>query len=369
VAAGALLERSRERAPAGPRIVFAEDRVEARGFARRDLRELVTWKPGDARWKELLSVRVLSANGSDVPPVIGTYKTERGRVVFEPRFPLTPGLRYRVQASARLDSERTVERDFELPATTRQPTARVIAVYPEDAQLPANTLRLYIQFSEAMDVGNALEHIHLRDHFHRDIERAFLAVDQELWDAEHKRLTLLFDPGRVKRGIRTNVEAGRALVAGKQYELVIDSTWRAASGAPLVAPYEMRFSVTAPDYEQPKPDRWQVTAPRAGTRNSLRIAFGEALDRALAERLIVSTAGGQPVDGRINLSADGTNWTFTPAAAWSRGEHHIVVSVTLEDVAGNSIRRAYDVDRASGGVAAEAATSASETRIIRVTTR
>ena len=51
---------------------------------------------------------------------------------------------------------------------------------------------------------------------------AFLALDQELWDPVRRRITLLFDPGRVKRGVRTNLESGAPLVAGRRYRLVID---------------------------------------------------------------------------------------------------------------------------------------------------
>lgn len=57
----------------------------------------------------------------------------------------------------------------------------------------------------------------------REIEDPFLPLDTELWSHDATRFTVLFDPGRVKRGILPNVEMGRALYPGR----------RARPGAPI----------------------------------------------------------------------------------------------------------------------------------------
>jgi hypothetical protein len=50
-----------------------------------------------------------------------------------------------------------------------------------------------------MSRGEAYRRVHLLDATGRPINLAFLEIEQELWDPEGRRLTLLFDPGRVKR--------------------------------------------------------------------------------------------------------------------------------------------------------------------------
>ena len=46
-----------------------------------------------------------------------------------------------------------------------------------------------------------------------------LEVGEELWDADQCRLTLFFDPGRIKRGLRPHLEAGPPLTEGEAYRL------------------------------------------------------------------------------------------------------------------------------------------------------
>jgi hypothetical protein len=39
-----------------------------------------------------------------------------------------------------------------------------------------------------------------------------------------------------------------------------------------------------------------------------------------------------------------TEWRFTPGQPWKSGSHVIVVPTNLEDLAGNKVGRAFDVD-------------------------
>ena len=43
----------------------------------------------------------------------------------------------------------------------------------------------------------------------------WIGINQELWDPGMQRLTLLLDPGRIKRGVGPNLEAGLALERGE----------------------------------------------------------------------------------------------------------------------------------------------------------
>ena len=119
-------------------------------------------------------------------------------------------------------------------------TTEIAGVYPLGERIPENLLKWYVEFSASMSVGEAYRHVRLLDHAGKEVPKAFLMVDEELWSDDRRRLTLLFDPGRVKRGIRSNLEMAAPLVAGRRYTLTIDSGWRDGRGAPLVAGYRRR---------------------------------------------------------------------------------------------------------------------------------
>jgi hypothetical protein len=48
--------------------------------------------------------------------------------------------------------------------------------------------------------------------------------------------------------------------------------------------------------------------------------------------------------GSVDVRREETEWRFTPQQAWIPGEYRIVIHTTLEDLAGNHINRAFDVD-------------------------
>jgi hypothetical protein len=90
---------------------------------------------------------------------------------------------------------------------------------------------------------------------------------------------------------------------------------------------------------------WKVAPPTAGTRHSLEIRFPRPLDHALLERTItVSDSGGKRVPGEITIEDHERRWLFRPDQPWSSGKHELVIDTTLEDLAGNRIGRAFEVD-------------------------
>jgi hypothetical protein len=48
--------------------------------------------------------------------------------------------------------------------------------------------------------------------------------------------------------------------------------------------------------------------------------------------------------GSVKVGGEETEWRFTPQQPWIQGEYRIVIHTTLEDLAGNHINRAFDVD-------------------------
>src|SRR5262249_463030 len=131
------------------------------------------------------------------------------------------------------------------PARTLRATTRVTAIYPPAARGPAHLLKLYVEFSAAMSDGEAEQRLHLYDARGHEMPRAFLHVDAELWNDTHTRLTVLFDPGRIKRGLRANLEEGAPLTEGETFTLRIDPAWRDARGATLTAGFRGERAVGA----------------------------------------------------------------------------------------------------------------------------
>lgn len=366
----------RDAPPVAVRVALTgrDHAVELVGLDRAVARDLARLAPNDVSWRQLMAVYVeldttetaarAPAAASRPPPVIGRYTAAEHQVRFEPRFPFVAGVAYRVDvdtaALVRLarrgppidgDSGRALlTHRFSIPTAERKRDTRVLAVHPSATRLPSNLLRWYVELSAPMAPGNALAHVRLKDESGREVRGAFLALDQELWDPERRRLTLLLDPGRVKRGVRTNLESGAPLVAGRRYTLVIDGEWRDGTGAPLASGYEHAFEVIAADRESPDPHRWLVTVPRADSRDDVVVAFGEPLDHALAGRMLsVHDASGALVTGSARLAEGDSVWSFAPSAPWTTDDYTIRVRSALEDVAGNSIARVFDTDRRADG--------------------
>jgi hypothetical protein len=234
-----------------------------------------------------------------------------------------------------------------LPQRAGAASTTVLALYPSADRLPVNLLRIYLHFSAPMSIGEAYQRVHLVDDEGKEVHDAFLVVagEKELWDPERKRLTLLFDPGRIKRDLRPNLEAGLPLREGHAFSIVVDSVWQDAQGQPLRQRFRKRFTVIAADRASPRTQDWQLTAPRAGTRDTLTLRFPESLDRALLERLLSVRGNAAAVAGKTLVDENEKRWRFVPDAYWQAGSYSVEVGTELEDVAGNNLRRLFDVDR------------------------
>jgi hypothetical protein len=177
------------------------------------------------------------------------------------------------------------------------------------------------------------------------VELPFLRLGEELWDPSGTRLTLLIDPGRIKRGLKPREENGPVLEAGRSYTLVIDPGWPDAEGDPLAREFRKEFRAEAPDEIQPDPKTWTIDRPSASTRKPIAITFPEPLDRALIESGLTLVDGkGEPVAGSLKIGANETRWEFTPEIPWAAGDYRLLVDADLEDLAGNSILRPFEVD-------------------------
>jgi hypothetical protein len=309
-----------------------------------------------ADWQRLFSVYAVQAGStglSNLPPMLGVYRVEANALRFEPQFPLEPGLTY--QAVLRPDQLQggskaaAVRSEFQSPRRNETPATLVSHVYPSAGTLPENLLKFYLHFTAPMSRGNVYDHIRLRDESGKEVDLPFLEIDEELWDTTMTRLTLIIDPGRIKRGVRPLEEIGPALEAGKSYTLVIGRELRDGAGIMLKEGFQKVFMVAPPDREPPDPARWKVQAPKAGARDPLALIFPEPMENALARRLIrVTGSSGEIVKGKVSLADQERLWTFTPDQVWRSGRYQLLIQTTLEDLAGNNIGKPFEVDLFEG---------------------
>ena len=225
--------------------------------------------------------------------------------------------------------------------------ARVEHVFPSGDVLPSNQLRLYIYFSAPMSRGEAARHIHVLDSEGKELagSRGLFLPGEELWDPAFQRLTMTFDPGRIKRGLTSNESIGPPLTEGKRYTLVIDADWPDARGVPMAAGFRKAFRGGPAQRVPPDPKRWNITAPKAGSRAPLVIDFPTPMNYPLLQRMIsVSGRGSGMIYGAVATARQESEWRFAPEKPWAAGNYRIVVDTRLEDLAGNHIGEPFDID-------------------------
>jgi hypothetical protein len=84
-----------------------------------------------------------------------------------------------------------------------------------------------------------------------------LVLSQELWSIDGHRLTVLMEPGWIKRGMRDDPSHEPALVIGRTYSLVITALGQIARHT---------FRVSDPIPEAVDETRWWLMPPAAGSR-------------------------------------------------------------------------------------------------------
>jgi hypothetical protein len=277
-----------------------------------------------------------------LPPMAGRYGTDEEGAWFLPRFGFVPGASYTVAWHAQaLVLERPPDRG---PATTT-----VRGIYPSAGTIPFNQLRLYVHFSASMSEGFFAEHIHVRDvSSGEELVDALLEHTAELWDRDRTRLTLLFDPARIKRGLRPQREAGYPLSSGRPVEVVVDAGFVDAAGRPLAGPFSRRYDVGPDVRARVDPSSWALHPPRAESLAPLVVDFDRPLDHALLQHsLTVRDASGGGVRGKVGTGAEERSWALFPSCPWAPGRYELEVDHRLEDLAGNSVSRVFDRDLAN----------------------
>lgn len=307
-------------------------------------------EPSADRWADVLTVRVSHhRRQADAVPIVGRYEWVGNVLRFTPRYAFLPGIRYSARFDPRslgpaLSTARPIERTFVLASKLPEKATEVAAIYPTADLLPENQLKLYVHFSAPMSRGEAYHRVRLLDGSGVQVDRPFLELGEELWNSEMTRLTLLFDPGRIKRGLKPREEEGPILEEGKKYTFVIDRSWPDAMGHPLGTESRKSFRVGSPDDIQPDVKQWTIDRPQIGTRDPLVVHFPESLDHAMLNRAIRPKVGQTLVAGHVMVGERERSWQFVPEQPWIAGPIVLLVDPELEDLAGNSLDRPFEVD-------------------------
>jgi hypothetical protein len=283
------------------------------------------------------------ALGPSIVTTAGAWERSGDTARFTPRFAAVPGTEYVVVG--RGDDATATWHELahvRVPEAGLVPSAVVETIDPGIDTVPANLLRFSVTFSSVMEEGSAAGHIQLLDETGTSMPGTLLGMPPELWDRGRRRLTVLLEPGRIKRGLQPHVQAGSPLREGSTVTLVVDPDIRDASGSRLLAGASRTYVVGASIRSRVDPALWEVRWPSSDL-NSLVVRFDRPLDRALVRRYVRAVdADGHPMPGATSLDQNALLWEFTPDAAGD--DLRLWIDTRLEDLAGNSVRRVFDRD-------------------------
>jgi hypothetical protein len=216
-----------------------------------------------------------------------------------------------------------------------------IRISPQAKVLPANTLRFYIHFPRPGEAHFDRDNLWLLNDEEQVVRDPFLVLSQELWSPDGRRLTVLMEPRRIKRGIGTDPSHEPALVVGRTYSLVVMALGQTARHT---------FRVGNPVLEAVDETRWRLDSPTVGSLDPTVVHFDRVMDAALCEDVIgVLTPSGEALRTDVLLAAEGTEARIIPNCPWGAGRHRLVVSERLEDVCGNRLGEALQHNVGASG--------------------
>ncbi len=276
------------------------------------------------------------------PPMLGRYERKDDLLVFQPRFALEPGLAYRAEFGP-ADKPLFVA-NYRVPERTATTPPRIVKILPTGDVLPANHLKFYIYFSQPMRGGSEIfQQLAIVDANGKEVTDPWL--HDELWDEDDQCLILYIHPGRIKWGVLLRELLGPVLLPDREYSLVIKGAMRDAQGQTLGKDVVKKFRATAEDRQRIELAEWKLAAPEAGTQAPLIVTFPKSIDHKSLDRfLTIVDAAGKRIEGAGAVGKNEQTWSFTPKTAWQAQEYRLSVDGRLEDVAGNTPRRPFDVD-------------------------
>ncbi|SHH48942.1 hypothetical protein [Cognatishimia maritima] len=309
---------------------------------------LIVQAEADRPLPDGMAVRVFLEGVATTVPLAGVAQRQTAHILFQPQFPFRANTFYRVEIHPDCPTGGCREgwqpqARFAMESPAAQSAPRVLAIHPPSKVLPSNVLRIHVGYSQPMAQGDVYRHISILDEKGVPLRDPFLNLRRGLWNDTQTRLTILFDPGRLKRGVGPNLTVGTPLEPGRTYTLMVSGDMRAADGTPLGADHEFAFAVESPVYAQLDLEDWDVMPPLDRT-DPLLVGTDVSLDQVgLEQNVRVLDAIGNEVAGRIETDLGTPGWRFMPDRDWAAGSYRVVIKADLEDVSGNSFRTPFDV--------------------------
>lgn len=269
--------------------------------------------------------------------MLGDWSMADGRIVFTPVISFSRGYSYEL---LRKSKSLLV---FTVPPDELATTPELTGFYPSADTLPENLLKVYLRFSEPMSIGRSLQYATLVRNNKDTLHGTFLDLQPELWNPDRTCLTLWLDPGRIKQGLIPNEVLGELLKKGDSYTVTVSAGWMSKKGKKSTKSFTKTFYAGSRDDKKPDIKAWRISQPRAETKDTLRIDFGESLDFLLIESAVsISDSSGNEVPGEIFIKHNEKTLLFVPKNNWPPGIHSINADAQLEDLSGNNLSRPFD---------------------------
>ncbi len=280
--------------------------------------------------------------GKPGPAMFGAYERFNADLIFRPRLGLEPGRTYRAFFGP--EGDPVVTKDYRPALLNDGKPATVVKIYPTADVVPANLLKFTIYFSQPMRGGRDIfSQIEILDADGKVVSDAWLM--DEIWDKTGQVLIIYIHPGRIKWGLVLRDVLGPVLYPDRDYTLVIRGALADANGHTLGKDITKKFHTTAEDRVRIDLGEWKLEAPTAGTVAPLLLRFPKSLDHhSLQQFLTVEDSQGKVVAGSPSLGKEEKAWSFTPAHSWESQGYRLVIGGRLEDLAGNTPQRPFDLN-------------------------
>lgn len=297
-------------------------------------------------WSRFFSVRV----SEDARPTFGSYRVQDNQIVFTPRFLPDPNIQYLLTFSYESLSKLIETNTSNSVVSTKiqfnslnSLATHVIGLTPGKDSIPDNLLRVYLHFSGPMGFENPYSYIKLLDEEERLVEDAFVELPEGLWNEDRTRLTILFHPGRVKRGVGPNMKQGAILQEGKSYALQISKEWPDANGNRLGQSFEKSIVAKESVRSKMKIKDWKVEAT---CNDSCRVVIypDHLVDAEMTLRYLeLMDSNNLPVAIEVLPRVNGTIELKSSSILPDR-KYRLFIDPRLEDVCGNTFLNSFDYE-------------------------
>lgn len=272
----------------------------------------------------------------------GRYTKEGNSLIFEPYFPFDIGFSYVVRAKLADDAEIAFV-PFQIGSKQKVDQAKVVSIHPLADFLPENLLRFYIYFKTPMRQEEALQHIKLIDDAGKVDDHAFMKFKEELWSNDGRRLTVLFDPGRIKRGVGANSQNGPSLETGRSYQLRVSGDWEDVYGQKLQQNSVKQINIVKAYRQKMDLNNWSLEKPSLNSLDVVTLRFDRIIDHAIVQSAInIVDEQGAFINGYWEIPDSQRLIYFVPKTPWKKGKYRIEFDTLLEDISGNNLENLLD---------------------------